>query len=110
MSAAPIDADAIDTRVLVTLDASTLLQLAEAWSGITEQPLTISVDPGTARRLGEVWAEWHAVDEALEAARPRWFDDVVSLHTAAVHADIAAGHAPTTVKVPVLRLLGGERS
>jgi len=39
----------------------------------------------------------------LEAERPRWFDDVIALVTAAAQADVQAGNAPVAAQVPVVR-------
>lgn len=68
--------------------------------------VVIRVDPGTARDLAEAWSTLHAVDGELERIRPRWFDEVVHIHTAATTADLERGDVPDTVHIPFLKIDG----
>ena len=71
--------------------------------------VVIRIDPGTARDLAEAWSTAHAIDADLEQIRPRWFDEVVAIHTAAAVADVARGDVPEPVNVPLIRPNGGDQ-
>jgi hypothetical protein len=66
----------------------------------------IKADPATARDMAEAWSAAYAGCDELEQSRPRWMDDVVAIHTAAMRADLQNGHRPPVVTVP-LRLSQG---
>lgn len=66
----------------------------------------ITCTPRDARDLAEAFATAYATCAELEAERPRWFDDVVTLIRAATAAEEQAGALPEPVMVPVLRASG----
>lgn len=68
----------------------------------------IKCDPATARDLAEAFATAYATCSDLETERPRWMDDVVALHTAAMRADLQNGDGPEVVRVPLLAVVAGD--
>lgn len=83
-----------------------------AYSALTvradDGDVVIRVDPGTARDLAEAWATLHAVEAALERIRPRWVDEVVSIHRAAAEADVTRGDVDDPIPVPLIRPKGEQ--
>ena len=75
---APVQATAVDGRVL------------------------IDVDSATARDLAGAFSTAYANCEDLEAERPGWFGDVVAMVTAAAQAELQAGEGPEVVEVPLV--------
>lgn len=68
--------------------------------------VVIECMPADARDLAEAFSTAYATCDEVEAERPRWFDDVIAIVTAAARADEQAGNAPT-LRTPVLQLVAG---
>lgn len=75
----------------------------------------ITTDPATARDLANAWGllnaakarsselpDWLAAELALLDDRPRWYDALVELHTAAAYAGLQRGDVAPPLNVRLL--------